>query len=170
MESSLSLAHPHNIDDGGADQKHEEEEEELGSSGSINDALRDGSADRISVDDGGAVKKCDGEQELNSGGGEEERVSRPQVGSYGVIVEEGGCSIMLGNTSRGWGGGLNSDRLGCDWARPVRCGWCGLARSFRSVLKLHICSADVFVYIYIRFYLAISDCQYILVRNDSSKL
>jgi hypothetical protein len=89
MESSLSLAHPHNIDDGGADQKHEEEED-LGSSGSIDDALRDGSADRISVDDGGAVKKCDGEQELNSGGGEEERVSRPQVGSCSVIVEVGG--------------------------------------------------------------------------------
>jgi hypothetical protein len=61
-----------------------------------------------------------------------------QSRSGDVVIEEGGCSIMLGNPS--WGGGSNSNRLGCDRAGPVWCGWCGLARSFRSVLKLHLCS------------------------------
>jgi hypothetical protein len=160
MESSLSLAHPHNIDDGGANQKHDKEED-LGSSGSIDDALRDGSADRMMVAQSrnvmgnknsiAAVARKRGchDPRWDPAASSSRLVAVViQSRSSSVVIEEGGCSIMLGNTSRGWGGGLNSDRLGCDWARPVRCGWCGLARSFRSVLKLHICSADVCVYIY----------------------
>jgi hypothetical protein len=123
----------------------------LGCSGSVDGALKDGSVDRISVDDGGANRKRDEEEDLHSDGGEEKRVSQPQAGSCGgdvevggchgpIVIEEVNCSIMLGNPSRGWGGGLNSDRLGCDWARPIRCAWCGVARLFRSVLKLHLCS------------------------------
>jgi hypothetical protein len=58
METSLSPPCPHDVDDGGTDQKRDEEEE-LGSSGSFDDALRDGSTDRICVDDGGADRKHD---------------------------------------------------------------------------------------------------------------
>jgi hypothetical protein len=50
METSLSPPCPHDVDDGGTDQKRDEEEE-LGSSGTFDGALKDGSTDRICVDD-----------------------------------------------------------------------------------------------------------------------
>jgi hypothetical protein len=73
----------------------------LGCSGSVNGALRDGSVDRINVDDGGANQKRD--EDLHSDGGEEKRVSQPQAGSRGGDVEVGGCHgpiVMLHNVGK----------------------------------------------------------------------
>jgi hypothetical protein len=74
MKTYLLPPCPHNVDDGGTDQKCDEDEE-LRSSGSVDDALGDGSTDRISIDDGGADQKHDEEEDLHSGGGEKERMS-----------------------------------------------------------------------------------------------
>jgi hypothetical protein len=77
METSLSPPRPCDVDDGGADQKHDEEEE-LESSGFVDDALGDGSTDRINIDDGGADRKCDEEEDLQSGGGEKNGCRGPR--------------------------------------------------------------------------------------------
>jgi hypothetical protein len=78
---------PRDVDDGGTDQKRDEEEE-LGS-GSVDGVLRGGNMDWIDIDYGGADRKRDEEDDLQRSSIEEGRVSRPQAGSDDVMVDEG---------------------------------------------------------------------------------